>query len=376
MTQPIRILQILGIVAGGGVEAVIMNYYRHIDRTRVQFDFIVHKDSPVDIKEEVEAMGGRVYEVTPYYKNPIAFTLEIYRIIKGGHYEIVHSNMNTLSAFPLLAARLAGAKTRILHNHSTSAPGETKRNIAKSILKPFARSLATHYWACSRLAATWMYGKALVDSGRVTIIPNAIDLTRYAFDQRKRDTLRKDMHLTGRTVIGHVGRFMYQKNHPFLLEAFAKAHERNPGLALLLIGDGPLRPAMEEKATRLGIADSVHFLGLRNDVAGLYNAMDLFLLPSHYEGLPVVGVEAQANGLPCLVSTKVTREMQLTSSVTYKDLAEGPAAWAGEILSMQVQRNGDVKEEMRNAGFDIEEAAKTLAARYEALAAGVDTHVR
>ena len=367
MTQPIRILQILGIVAGGGVEAVIMNYYRHIDRTRVQFDFVVHKDSPVDIRDEVEAMGGRVYEVTPYYKNPIAFTLEIYRIIKGGHYAIVHSNMNTLSAFPLLAALLAGAKTRILHNHSTSAPGETKRNIAKAILKPFAKRLATHYWACSRLAATWMYGQDLVDSGRVTIIPNAIDLTRYAFDQRKRDTLRKDMHLTGRTVIGHVGRFMYQKNHPFLLEAFAKAHERNPGLALLLIGDGPLRQAMEDKAACLGIADSVRFLGLRNDVAGLYNAMDLFLLPSHYEGLPVVGVEAQANGLPCLVSTKVTREMQLTSSVTYKDLAEGPAAWADEILSMPVQRNGDVKEEMRNAGFDIEEAAKTLAARYEAL---------
>lgn len=374
MTQPIRILQILGIVAGGGVEAVIMNYYKHIDKTRVQFDFVVHKDSPVDIREEVEALGGRLYPVTPYYRNPIAFTWDIYRIIKGGHYDIVHSNMNTLSAFPLLAALLAGAKIRILHNHSTSAPGETKRNIAKAILRPFAKLLATHYWACSRLAADWMYGKDM-DKGNITIIPNAIDLTRYAFDQRKRDALRKEMGLTGRLVIGHVGRFMYQKNHTFLLDAFAKVRERNPTATLLLIGDGPLRPAMEEKAARLGLADSVKFLGLRTDVADLYNAMDLFLLPSHYEGLPVVGVEAQANGLPCLVSTKVTREMQLTSSVTYKNLTEGPAAWADEILTMPIQRNGDVKEEMRNAGFDIEEAAKALAARYEALSIrGGTTH--
>ncbi len=367
MTKPIRILQILGIVAGGGVEAVIMNYYRHIDRTRVQFDFIVHADSPVDIREEVEALGGRVYRVTPYYKNPIAFTREIYGIIREHHYDIVHSNMNTLSAFSLLAARLAGARIRILHNHSTSAPGETKRNIAKAILKPFARLFANRYWACSRLAGEWMYGKGMMERGEVTIIPNAIDLTRYAFDREKRDAIRKELGLHKDLVIGHVGRFMYQKNHDFLLDIFAKALEGNPHMLLLLIGDGPLRPAMEEKAKHLHIEKNVRFLGLRHDVEDLYNAMDIFLLPSHYEGLPVVGVEAQANGLPCLVSTKVTREMQLTSTVTYKDLRDGTDSWAAEILSISRERNGDVKEEMRKAGFDIEDAAMKLVTRYEAL---------
>lgn len=136
MTEPIRVLQILGIVAGGGVEAVIMNYYEHIDRTKVQFDFIVHNDNKIDITPKVEAMGGRVYKVTPYYKNPIAFMYGIYKVIRNHHYRIVHSNMNTLSTFPLFAAWLAGVPVRILHNHSTSSPGETKRNIMKYILRP------------------------------------------------------------------------------------------------------------------------------------------------------------------------------------------------------------------------------------------------
>ena len=367
MTKPIRILQILGIVAGGGVEAVIMNYYEHIDRTKVQFDFIVHKDSPVDITEKVEAMGGRVYKVTPYYKNPIAFTYEIYGIIKQNHYSIVHSNMNTLSAFPLFAAWLAGVKVRILHNHSTSAPEETKRNIMKSLLKPFAKLFATRYWACSHLAGEWMYGKDMANSSKVTIIPNAIDLTKYAFDEEKRDKLRKEMGITDEYVVGHVGRFMFQKNHAFLIDTFAKAMEKDARMTLLLIGDGPLRIVMEEKVKKLGIEGKVKFLGLRSDVQELYNAMDIFLLPSHYEGLPVVGVEAQANGLPCIVSDKVTQEMKLTSAVTYKKLEDGAADWADALLAHERKRNGDVKEEMREAGFDIEKASEKLVLRYKEL---------
>lgn len=159
MEEKIRVLHILGIVAGGGVEAVIMNYYEHIDRTKVQFDFIVHNDNKIDITQKVEAMGGKVYKVTPYYKNPIAFMWDIYKVIKRHNYRIVHSNMNTLSAFSLFAAWAAGAPVRILHNHSTSSPGETKRNIMKFMLRPFARLFANHYLACSRLAGEWMYGR-------------------------------------------------------------------------------------------------------------------------------------------------------------------------------------------------------------------------
>lgn len=370
MKEPIRVLQIIGIVAGGGVEAVIMNYYEHIDRTKVQFDFIVHNDNKIDITQKVEAMGGRVYKVTPYYKNPIAFMHGIYKVIRNHHYRIVHSNMNTLSAFSLFAARAAGAPVRILHNHSTSSPGETKRNIMKFILRPFARLFANHYLACSLLAGEWMYGRKMMDSGKVTIVNNAIDLKKYAFNPQKRKILRKELGLTDEFVIGHVGRFMFQKNHVFLLVAFAAALKKKPHMVLLLIGDGPLRPKIEEKVQQLGIGAQVKFLGLRSDVQDLYNAMDLFVLPSHYEGLPVVGVEAQANGLPCLFSTAVTRETKLTKNAAFFDLLQGAERWAEKIVSYTGERNQEVEKEMREAGFDIDASALQLEHMYEQMSIG------
>lgn len=360
MEGKIRVLQILGIVAGGGVESVIMNYYEHIDRTKVQFDFIVHNDNKIDITDKVQAMGGRVYKVTPYYKNPIAFTYDIFKIIKANHYRIVHSNMNTLSVFPLFAAWMAGTPIRILHNHSTSSPGETKRNVMKFILRPFAKFLANRYLACSHLAGEWMYGKKMMDSEKVTIINNAIDLKKYAFDPSKRKGLRKKLGLANELVIGHVGRFMYQKNHDFLVDVFNKISQNCPSAILLLIGDGPLRPTIEKKVKMLGLAKKVKFLGLRNDVQDLYNVMDIFILPSHYEGLPVVGVEAQANGLPCLFSTNVTKETQLTHSAEFLNLSSGAAKWAETVLSIRCERNKNVEDEMKKANFEIQDCANFL----------------
>lgn len=370
MKEPIRVLQIIGIVAGGGVEAVIMNYYEHIDRTKVQFDFIVHNDNKIDITQKVEAMGGKVYKVTPYYKNPIAFMHGIYKVIRDHHYRIVHSNMNTLSAFPLFAAWVAGAPVRILHNHSTSSPGETKRNIMKFMLRPFARLFANHYLACSRLAGEWMYGRKMMDSGKVTIVNNAIDLKKYAFNPQKRKILRKELWLADEFVIGHVGRFMFQKNHEFLIDVFAEAYKKNPHMALLLVGDGPLRPAMEEKVRKLGLTGHVKFLGLRNNVQDFYHVMDLFILPSHYEGLPVVGVEAQANGLLCLFSTKVTKETRLTHSAQFLDLEAGASMWAEGIISLKCERNKKAGDELRQAGFEINKETEKLVKFYIELSTG------
>lgn len=370
MKEPIRVLQIIGIVAGGGVEAVIMNYYEHIDRTKVQFDFIVHNDNKIDITQKVEAMGGKVYKVTPYYKNPIAFMWDIYKVIKRHHYRIVHSNMNTLSAFSLFAAWAAGAPVRILHNYSTSSPGETKRNIMKFMLRPFARLFANHYLACSRLAGEWMYGRKMMDSGKVTIVNNAIDLKKYAFNPQRRNLLRKELGLADEFVIGHVGRFMFPKNHEFLIDVFAEAYKKNPHMALLLVGDGPLRPAMEEKVRKLGLTDHVKFLGLRNNVQDFYHVMDILVLPSHYEGLPVVGVEAQANGLPCLFSTKVTKETRLTHSAQFLDLEAGASMWAEEIISIKCERNKKAGDELRQAGFEIYKEAEKLVKFYIELSTG------
>lgn len=368
MNKTIRVLQIIGIVAGGGVESVIMNYYEHIDRTKVQFDFVIHNDNRIDITQKVKAMGGKVYKVTPYYKNPIAFMYDIYKIIKNYHYRVVHSNMNTLSTFSLFAAWIAGVPIRILHNHSTSSPGETKRNIMKCILRPFARLFANHYLACSYFAGEWMYGKEMMDRGEVTIINNAIDLKKYAFNPPKREILRKKLGLTDEFVIGHVGRFMFQKNHEFLIDIFAEVHKKCPHMVLLLVGDGPLRPAMEGKVRKLGLTENVKFLGLRNDVQDLYNVMDFFILPSRYEGLGMVGVEAQANGLEILASTEVPEEMKFTNLVKFVSLKYNASIWSDNVIKIYNSQNKIRNDQdvfiSNNLKFDIVTQAELLVNYY------------
>ena len=362
--EPIRVLQIVGLACNGGVEAVVLNYYRHMDNSKVQFDFVVHKNPAENFVAEVKKGGGRLYEVTPYNKNIFAFTYEIYRIIKDGHYAIVHSNMNSMSGFPLFAAWLAGAKVRILHNHTTDTKTESFRTILKRVLRPFAKMFANRYWACSNLAGEWMYGKKAVQSGKITIIPNAIDLKRFAFNPDKRNLLRQKLGLEKKFVLGHIGRFVYQKNHSFLIDVFAEVARVKPEARLMLIGDGELRKIIEEKVVNLCLQDKVLFLGNRNDVADLYNAMDIFLLPSHYEGLPVVGVEAQANGLKCVMSDQVTEECQLTDNVYFIGINQKVKDWVAEIMKTKVEYDRNGIGNIKKAGFDIRESGRMLKNAY------------
>lgn len=359
--ESVRVLQIIGIVCGGGVEAVIMNYYRHIDRSKIQFDFVVDGYEKTILDDEIESLGGKVYHVEPYKKNIFRYMSQIYHIVHDNHYDIVHSNMNTLSVFSLFPAWLAGAHQRILHNHSTAVRSEGIRSVMKNILRPLAPLFANRYAACSKLAGEWMYGKKMMASGKVTIINNAIDLDEYAFSSEIRQQYRSDLNIPkDALVIGHVGRFMYQKNHAFLIEIFKEIVKEHPNAVLLLIGDGELRPEIEAKVQNYALLDKVFFLGLRKDVKNLYNCMDVFVLPSWYEGLPVVGVEAQANGLPIFLSDKVTNEILLTNSASVLNLSDGTSYWANRILSDFIERNKTAKEELRNAGFDIHLKAISL----------------
>ena len=205
-----------------------------------------------------------------------------------------------------------------------------------------------------------MYGKKAVQSGKITIIPNAIDLERFAFNPDKRKSLRQRLGLDGKFVLGHIGRFAYQKNHSFLIDVFADVVRVKPEARLMLIGDGELRKTIEEKVVNLGLQDKVLFLGNRNDVADLYNVMDIFLLPSHYEGLPVVGVEAQANGLKCIMSDRVTEECRLTDNVYFISINQKARKWVDEIVKDEKKRNREVIEKIKRAGFDIRESAKKL----------------
>lgn len=361
---PVRVAQVIGRYKAGGVEAVVMNYYRHIDRTKIQFDFIMDGFETTPLDGEIIGLGGRVYKVTPYTRNMLRSMWDYYRIFQRNQYPIVHSHMNTLSIFPLMAAKMAGVKVRIAHNHSTAAWGEPK-TLIKYLLRPFARVFPTHYFACSRYAGAWLFGEKRMRQSRATIMPNAIDVEQYSYKPDVRQKVRKDLGISDQLVIGHVGRFVYQKNHAFLIDIFQQVHRQKPDSVLMLVGTGELEPTVRQKVERLGLANAVMFMGVRQDVPELLQAMDAFVLPSFYEGLPVVGVEAQAAGLPCILSDVITQEVKITDLVAFLSLSQSPGEWSKKILSYvnSFQRK-EMNREIEESGFEISSTANTLLDQY------------
>jgi glycosyltransferase involved in cell wall biosynthesis len=329
--SPIRITQIIGKWLGGGVESVVMNYYRHIDRSKIQFDFICDEDSTNIPYDEINSLGGKVILIPPYQK-VIKYHNELKKVLKDGNYKIVHSHINTLSVFSLWAAKSAGVPVRIAHSHSTTNKKEKKKNLMKQVLKHFSKVFATDYMCCSELAGRWLFGDKEYDRGNVYLLNNAIDLDKFKYDENIRKEKRKELNISDDTlVIGHVGRFVEQKNHRFLIDIFNEVHKERKNSILLLAGQGPLVEEIHEKVNELGLNESVRFLGQRKDIDKLYQAMDLFLFPSLYEGLGMVAVEAQVSGLPCVVSTEIPEIAKVTEKITFVNLENKIETWT-EII--------------------------------------------
>lgn len=364
----LRVVHIIGKVEMGGVQAVVMNYYRNIDKTKVQFDFIIDGYNETPIDEEIKSMGGKVYKIEPYEKNIFKNMLQCYKIFKTNKYTIVHCHLNTLSVFPLFVAWICKIKIRICHNHSTAAKGEGKKNLIKYILLPFSKLFATHYCACSELSGRWIFGNNFYNKGKVKLIKNAIDINKYSYNKFVRDKKREQMNLNNKFVIGHVGRFVYQKNHNFLIDIFNEAYKINNNLILILVGDGQLKNQIQYKVKKLGLKDNILFLGNRFDVPELMQAMDLFLLPSFYEGLPVVGVEAQAAGLKCIFSDSITYETKVTNLVEFIGLNKSPKYWANQIIKYSDRYNRENTDiQIKKAGYEIKIAAHNLLLWYKKL---------
>lgn len=366
--EPIRIAQMMTDMNYGGVEMVVMNYYRHIDKSKIQFDFFVLEGSSIPQREEIESMGGRVF-VVPKYTNILQYESAIQKLFNENKYRIVHCHMNTLGVFAMYGAKKVGVPVRILHNHSTAGKGETKKNIMKYILRPFAKVFPTELCACSKLAGDWIYGKGT----SYRVFNNAIDLDKYRYDVEKREELRAELGLKDKKVIGHIGRFCYQKNHSLLVDIFNEVLKAEKNAVLLLIGEGELEDEIKDKVKELGIEKNVVFLGRKADAYRYYQAMDLFLLPSRYEGLPVVGVEAQACGLPCVFSSCVTDEAKLLESTVYVS-GEIDEYVEAVVEGLKFERK-DTSEEMKKAGFDIKNEAKKLEKMYFALMENRDANI-
>lgn len=364
-TNPERVAHIIGKWVGGGVEAVVMNYYRHIDKNKIQFDFICDEDSTNIPYEEIEKLGGRVILVPPYQKI-FDYQKKLIKIFKENKYTIVHSHINTLSVFPLRAAKKAGVKVRIAHSHSTSNKKEWKKNLVKNILKPFAKVYATDYMCCSELAGRYLFGNKTYDEGKVYLLNNAIELDKFAYNEEIRKRKRKELNIHENTlVIGHVGRFVEQKNHRFLIEIFNEVQKENKNSILLLAGQGPLLDEIKQKVQNLEINNKVKFLGQRKDIHELYQAFDVFCLPSLYEGLPVVGIEAQATGLLCVLSNDMTKETKVLESTQFLSIEKNAKEWADAIVGYTKQfRRKNTKEEISKNRFNIKKEANYLEKYY------------
>lgn len=348
---PVRIAQMMTDMNFGGVEQVVMNYYRNIDKSKIQFDFFALEGSLIPQKEEIESLGGRVY-VVPRYTHLLQYEREIIKRLKG--YPIVHSNMNTLSVFSLFGAKKAGVPVRILHNHSTAGKGE-KKNIIKFILRPLCKLFLTDRAACSKHAGKWLFGK----NSTFKVINNAIDLEKYKFNESVRNRIRNELGIDRKFVVGHIGRFGFQKNQEFVIDIFNEIVKTTDAV-LLLIGSGETKNRIETKVHNLGLESRVIFAGNKLNANEYYQAMDTFVFPSRYEGLGMVAIEAQASGLPVFCSTEVPFDVAVTNLAHFCSLSASASEWTELILANKVFERQDTTEIIRSAGYDIVTEAKKL----------------
>ncbi len=361
----IRVLHMIASLDVGGSQTMMMNIYRNIDREKIQFDFIIDHPGETYFAPEIEAMGGRVYTLAGFHGTNAGEIRRDWNNFFYTHpeYRILHSHSRSYASLYLPVARKHGLKT-IIHSHSTNS-GSGLKGAVKTVLQLPLRDQADILMACSQGSGEWLYGKRACRSERFVLLPNGIDTSRFTLAPSVREQYRRDLGIGGRFVIGNVGRFRDVKNHTFLLDAFQKVHERNPGAVLLLVGVGPLQQAMAEKAVALGVADQVLMTGNRDDVPELLSAMDVFAFPSLWEGLPMTVVEAQAAGLPCVLSDTITREVDVSPLVEYLPLGD-PDVWAEALL--KPRKRLDASEAIREAGFDIRDSAAKLTALYTRLA--------
>lgn len=342
-----------------GVTSVILNYYRNMERSDMQVDFVVHNEISEEYRQELEGNGSRIFRL-PRKKNPLKYVWQLFRLVREEGYDVVHVHGNSaMMLVDMLPLALAGVPVRIAHGHSTSCSSLTVHRL----LRPVFAKCCTHGFACSEQAGQFLFGKK-----PFRVVENGVELGRYAFDPEVRREFREKLGAGEKTVIGHIGNFFEVKNHTFLIDAFAELLRRDKNYLLVLISDGELMEMIREKVSALGISEQVLFLGKTTQVPGYLQAMDMLVLPSLYEGLPVVLVEAQAAGLPCLVSDRVSTNSDLTGVLQFLPI-DDPGVWADAMGS---QEKTDRAENCRlwhsrigEAGYDIEKNAHLIKELYQ-----------
>lgn len=385
MGEAVRVLHVLGNTNLGGAESRIMDLYRHTDRNRVQFDFLVHSGEEGFYEKEIRELGGRIFRV-PRFRiyNYFSYRKALKEFFQKHHeFALVQGHMTSTAAIYLPIAKKAGVKKTAAHARSAGVDKGLKGTMTRFLRRNLADK-ADYLFTCSELAGISVYGEKAVREGKTIFIPNAIDCAGFTFDPEKRKKMREELGLTDSFIIGHVGRFHYAKNHEYLLRVFAELCRMSAGAGgstaetgadqnyhLILLGEGPLMEDTRKLAEELGVADKIHFLGNHKNIADYYQAMDYFVYPSRYEGMPGTIVEAQASGLPCLMSDTICREVIVTELVETMSIEEEPKAWAeglqrriDALVSKQENRE-KYAAKMAAAGFDVQAQAERMMRFYE-----------
>lgn len=359
--KPLHVLHVFGRLNRGGAESRVMDLYRNVDRAKVQFDFMQHTTRVCDFQTEIEQLGGKVYHVPPfrlwnyfsYYKAWKQFIKEHPEI------RIVQGHMTSTASIYLPIVHKKGAFT-IAHSRNAGVDKGIKGKLTK-FLRRNLKEKCDCCFACSRLAGEAVFGKEAMEQGRVTIIPNAIDAARFTYDSEVRRQKREELYIQPEEfLIGEVGRFDPQKNQKYAVEILAECRKKNFPAKLILIGEGPLMETVRQQVEVLRLQDYVIFTGLQKNVAPFYQAMDFFLLPSFYEGLPGVAVEAQASGLRGILSDAITTETAMTSLMEFRSVQEPAEVWADRIMACGYYERRNTYVQMQKAGFDVKSLAKQL----------------
>ncbi len=361
----IRVLHVVGKMHYGGMETLIMNIYRHIDRSKVQFDFLVHYEEPGEYDEEIRELGGKIFVMPKTVpQNYFIYKKALFNFFtEHQEYKIIHGHLQSVAFLYHKIAKKTGDRCCITHSHA-SGYDKNLKGIFSYLTALLAQNNTDVFFGCSNAACEAYFKKAIKSGKKMTVIKNGIDSSKYIFNSAIRKKVREENNLGDALVVGHTGRLSPAKNHVFLLKIFNEILKRNENSILLLAGDGPLKDAIRETAEKMNIYSNIRFLGARSDINELLQAEDIFVLPSLYEGLGIALIEAQAAGLKCFASTAVPQDANITDLLNYIRLEKSPEYWAEEILKSIPYERINTNSDIVNSGFDIAETAKELEAFY------------
>lgn len=369
LSNHIRVLQIIANSKNfGGVEAFLLEIYRNIDKSKIQFDFLFSQSSAYDLyKNEIEDMGGHIYELHcngNKIKRKILLGIRLKKFLKENNYNIVHINTGAFffNLQVAIIAKITKVRKIIVHSHNVSLESKFGfKRILIDFLKPIIQLFATNYFACSMPAANSLFTKKMINSNKFKIIKNGIDVEKFKFNNKIREEKRKELNIEKKFVIGHIGRFVYQKNHEFLIDVFDEICKQNKNSILLLIGEGELEEKIKNKVEKLKLAERVLFLGPRQDISELLQAMDIFVFPSRYEGLGIVAIEAQCTGLRIILSDSIPKEVKIAENIKFISLNENKKKWSEIVLGLENKENREeAYKNIFSRGYDVHDVVNQL----------------